>query len=144
MADRKSDICRKKLDDLGVRDALYPNDMDVLRCYIEKLLKFHRKKHDTFYQETMRLSRYEVTLHDDGRVKEAFLRVRSDAFDGEREAFTFNADGFVGIAGWADSKNEVPFIEAFGLWLGYLAPTADIRRSHHSLDLDEIVLRYLE
>lgn len=34
-----------------------------------------------------------------------------------REAITFNRDGFIGFAGWADSGNVRPVIEAFLRWL---------------------------
>lgn len=46
----------------------------------------------------------------------AMLRCRSRYFD-DREAVTFNRDGFVGIAGWADEENVVPIIEGFTQWV---------------------------
>lgn len=33
-----------------------------------------------------------------------------------REAITFNPDGFIGFAGWASSDNVYPFIKAFEKW----------------------------
>ena len=33
-----------------------------------------------------------------------------------REAITFNRDGFIGFAGWASSGNVYPFIKAFEKW----------------------------
>lgn len=35
-----------------------------------------------------------------------------------REAVSFNRDGFVGFAGWADSSNTRPILDAVGDWLG--------------------------
>jgi len=34
----------------------------------------------------------------------------------DREAISFNMDGFIGFAGWADSKNVQPFLSAFCKW----------------------------
>jgi len=34
----------------------------------------------------------------------------------DREAISFNRDGFIGFAGWADSSNVKPFISAFIKW----------------------------
>lgn len=34
----------------------------------------------------------------------------------EREAISFNENGFIGIAGWADSENTRPIIRAFKYW----------------------------
>lgn len=35
----------------------------------------------------------------------------------QREAITFNQDGFVGFAGWADDNNIQPILSAFCEWL---------------------------
>ena len=35
----------------------------------------------------------------------------------DREAISFNDDGFIGFAGWSDSKNVQPFYRAFKSWM---------------------------
>jgi len=35
---------------------------------------------------------------------------------GNREAISFNPDGFIGFAGWSDSRNLVPIRTAFVQW----------------------------
>lgn len=45
-----------------------------------------------------------------------FLRVSGFYFSG-REAISFNEDGFIGIAGWADDTNVQPFLRAFHKWV---------------------------
>lgn len=52
----------------------------------------------------------------------AALRCKSDYFK-DREAVTFNPDGFVGFAGWADNKNIMPVLDGFSRWVHELAPT---------------------
>lgn len=39
----------------------------------------------------------------------------------EREAISFNRDGFIGFAGWADSTNVQPFLSAFVKWCDLIA-----------------------
>lgn len=49
----------------------------------------------------------------------AEIRCSAYYFD-EREAVTFNTNGFIGFAGWADDKNVVPIIAGFLKWLDAL------------------------
>lgn len=58
----------------------------------------------------------QINVSNTGGIESAFLRVSAFYFSG-REAISFNADGFIGIAGWADDVNVQPFIRAFLLWL---------------------------
>ena len=44
------------------------------------------------------------------------LRCKSDYFD-DREAVTFNEDGFVGFASWADEINVQPILIGFLAWV---------------------------
>jgi len=48
--------------------------------------------------------------------KWAGLTCSSDYFE-EREAVSFNRDGFIGFAGWASSKNVQPILDGFVLWV---------------------------
>lgn len=45
----------------------------------------------------------------------AFLTVKGTYFN-DREAISFNPDGFIGFCGWASSKNSEPFINGFVKW----------------------------
>lgn len=49
-------------------------------------------------------------------IYEAYLRVDGRYWQG-REAVSFNAGGFIGIAGWADDQNVQPFLRALMRWL---------------------------
>lgn len=51
----------------------------------------------------------------DGTLKAAYFFVDSDYFE-EREAISFNTDGFIGFCGWASDRNAKPFVEAFKVW----------------------------
>lgn len=50
----------------------------------------------------------------------AALRCKSYYFS-DREAVTFNPDGYVGFAGWADDKNVVPVLTGFQRWCEEMA-----------------------
>lgn len=49
-----------------------------------------------------------------GRFAE--LRCRAYYFS-DREAVTFNTDGFIGFAGWADNTNVEPILDGFKEWV---------------------------
>jgi len=48
-----------------------------------------------------------------------FMTCRTDQWH-SREAVSFNQDGFIGFAGWADSSNIKPILDAVGEWLEVL------------------------
>ena len=45
-----------------------------------------------------------------------YMTCRTEQWD-DREAVSFNRDGFIGFAGWADSNNIKPILEGVGDWL---------------------------
>lgn len=47
------------------------------------------------------------------------LKVSGPYFS-DREAITFNADGLIGFAGWADEVNVEPFIRGFVRWVDWM------------------------
>lgn len=55
----------------------------------------------------------------------AELRCVSYYFE-DREAVTFNADGFVGFAGWADKTNLQPILRGFLQWVDHEAEVAEL------------------
>ena len=61
-------------------------------------------------------------------VTSASLTCSANNFKG-REAVTFNASGFAGIAGWADDKNVQPIIAAFQEWAHEVS--ADLEAERH-------------
>ena len=44
-----------------------------------------------------------------------FIEMKTEQWD-RREAVSFNRDGFVGIAGWADNNNVKPLLNALVEW----------------------------
>lgn len=63
--------------------------------------------------------RYRNIILKDGKIKFAEIKVKGTYFD-DREAITFNDDGYIGFCGWADGYNLTPFIMGFKEWCDYL------------------------
>jgi hypothetical protein len=59
------------------------------------------------YRGTARLARAKKDLK--------FIEMRTDQWD-RREAVSFNRDGFIGVAGWADNNNVKPLLDALVEW----------------------------
>jgi len=78
-----------------------------------------------FIMKLCALRKNDVEFNDDGTLKKCYFRAKGiikGSNNGiykpiihfkEREAISFNQDGFIGFAGWADSTNVVPFLKAF-------------------------------
>lgn len=49
----------------------------------------------------------------------AGIKCRSFYFN-DREAVSFNPDGFIGFAGWADSTNIRPILDGFEQWVDWM------------------------
>lgn len=72
-------------------------------------------------------SKIKVEYNKDLTLRCAFFFVDSHYFD-KREAVSLNADGFIGLCGWADSKNSLPFQRAFERWVGTITTPIVVRR----------------
>lgn len=69
---------------------------------------------------TMYLSRrIDMKRKTNGSILCCFLYVNSHYFE-KRECISFNSDGFIGFAGWADTGNTNPIIRAFLKWCDML------------------------
>ena len=57
-----------------------------------------------------------IRLNNEGLVEHSEIRCKSHYFD-DREAVSFNRDGFIGFAGWADDTNIKPILSGFNEWV---------------------------
>lgn len=99
---------------------LTPGSMRRLRAAINERMKASGSIDGTFRCK----QRGVVTETQWGRFAE--LRCKANYFD-DREAVTFNTDGFIGFAGWAAKTNVQPILEGFKAWVSEMAggSTAD-------------------
>lgn len=95
-------------------------DIGVLYQMLNKEIKKANKTGETSV-DTMNLSaKVDITKKTNGTIKCCFLYVNSHYFT-RREAISFNPDGFIGFAGWADQGNTNPLLRAFLKWCDYIA-----------------------
>lgn len=63
---------------------------------------------------------YRSTYEMNGPTGTKFMTCRTDQWN-NREAVSFNCDGFIGLAGWADSSNVRPILDGVADWLEQLS-----------------------
>lgn len=104
-------------------DLTYDNvdegDILVLIMMLNKELKSSNKTGETSCNITLS-RRVDMKKETNGTIKSCFLYVNSHYFT-RRECISFNSDGFIGFAGWADQQNVNPILRAFLKWCEYLA-----------------------
>lgn len=76
------------------------------------------------FSQTGRGAKKSVLIFHSNKIQSVFFRCSCfnngcEIFD-RREAISFNPDGFISFAGWADNSNVKPFIEAFSDWISQI------------------------
>lgn len=112
---------RQYFKDKGLTYAdITEGDILVLVGYLNKEIKKSNKVGETS-TDTMHLSKkVAMKKNRDGSIISCYLYMNSHYFT-QREAISFNVDGFIGFAGWADQGNTNPLLRAFLAWCDYLA-----------------------
>lgn len=106
-------------------DSISEGDILILSMMLEKELKKSNKSGETSVS-TMTLSKkIDMKKKTNGHIICCFLYMNSHYFT-QREAISFNRDGFIGFAGWADQGNTNPLLRAFLKWCDYLAEGEDV------------------
>lgn len=101
-------------------DSINEGDILVLVMMCQQELKKSCKAGETS-TSTMRLSeKIDMKRKTNGAIVSCFLYMNSHYFT-RREAISFNENGFIGFAGWADQGNVNPLLRAFLHWCDYLA-----------------------
>ena len=119
----QTDFARQKFIDKGL-DYCDISEADFYRLVSMVCEELDKISKDTNFQgiHTMKISKRlkqnVPTFYEDsnGKMERAFIKVDSHYFEG-REAITFNQNGWIGFAGWADSNNVTPFVNAFNRWV---------------------------
>jgi len=115
-----NDECREKFKNLGLTyDDITDGDILALIMLLNREIKKSNKSGETSVN-TLRLSEKKIIKHKpNGSITECYLFMNSHYFT-RRECISFNKDGFIGIAGWADTGNSNPIRRAFLEWCGIL------------------------
>ena len=114
-----NDYCRAKFKELGLSyDDITDGDILTLVMLLNREIKRSVKSGESL--KTMYLSDKKVIKHkSNGAITECYLFMNSHYFT-QRECISFNKDGWIGFAGWADSGNSNPIRRAFLEWCDIL------------------------
>ncbi len=96
-------------------DSINEGDILVLAIFCQHELKKSCKAGETSVSTMCMSKKIDMKLTSNGKITSCFLYMNSHYFT-EREAISFNRDGFIGFAGWADQGNVNPLLRAFLRW----------------------------
>lgn len=110
------DEARQYFKDKGLSyEKITEGDILTLVMLLNKHLKIANKENETS-MGTMYLSKkVDMKRKTNGSLLQCYLYVNSHYFE-RRECISFNVDGFIGFAGWADPGNTNPILRAFLEW----------------------------
>lgn len=95
-------------------------DILSLLMLLNREIKKSNKVGETSVNTMHMSSRIAMKKRTNGTIIKCFLYINSHYFT-RREAISFNEDGFIGFAGWADQGNTNPLLRAFLRWCDDLA-----------------------
>ena len=91
-----------------------------LLMLLNRAIKKSNKAGETSVSTMHMSSKIDMKKRTNGTIIKCFLYINSHYFT-RREAISFNEDGFIGFAGWADQGNTNPLLRAFLRWCDDLA-----------------------
>lgn len=109
-------FAKKELSYKDVSD----EDIYVLCKYLEQEYKISNRNGETSVNTERLSKKVDIKRDEKGNLISCFLYVNSHYFT-RRECISFNRDGFIGFAGWADDGNINPIKRAFMRWCDYLS-----------------------
>lgn len=95
-------------------------DILSLLMLLNREIKKSNKAGETSVSTMHMSSKINMKKRTNGTIIKCFLYVNSHYFT-RREAISFNEDGFIGFAGWADQANTNPLLRAFLRWCDDMA-----------------------
>ena len=101
-------------------DDITEGDILPLVMLLQQELKKSAKDCETSVSTMTISKKINIKKRPNGSITSCFLYVNSHYFV-QRECISFNADGFIGFAGWADQGNVNPILRAFLKWCDYMA-----------------------
>ncbi|MET4160535.1 hypothetical protein ABIE61_000349 [Marinobacterium sp. MBR-111] len=106
------DEARTAFDKAGLKYAdLTRNNLQQLRNLINQEMV-----ESSLIRDSLRCKQRPIFKPDNKRGIWATIRCKAFYFD-DREAVSFNPDGFIGFAGWADERNVQPILNGFCKWV---------------------------
>lgn len=107
---------RQYFKDKGLTyEQITEGDIIALQMMCSQELKKSNKIGETSVNTMHMSSKIDMKKRPNGTIIKCFLYMNSHYFT-RREAISFNMDGFIGFAGWADQGNTNPLLRAFLRW----------------------------
>jgi hypothetical protein len=106
-------------------DCIDEGDILVLIMMVQKELKQANNAGETSVSSMYLSRKVEMKKKSNGHIISCYLFMNSHYFT-QREAISFNTDGFIGFAGWAGQGNTNPLLRAFLKWCDYLAESIEV------------------
>lgn len=106
-------------------DDITEGDILALVMLLNKHIKKANKDNETSVNSMCLSKKIDIRKKTNGTILACYLYVNSHYFT-RRECISFNHDGFIGFAGWADQGNTNPILRAFLEWCDYLAETVAV------------------
>lgn len=100
-------------------DDITEGDILVLVMLLNKEIKKSIKNREMSTTTMCMSKRIDFVNSPKHTCKKCFLYMNSHYFT-QRECISFNQDGFIGFAGWADTGNKNPILRAFLKWCDVL------------------------
>lgn len=116
-----NDEARQYFKDKGLTyDDITEGDILTLVMLLNKHIKAAVKDNETSVDSMCLSKKVVIVKKKNGTLSHGFLYLNSHYFT-NRECISFNRDGFIGFAGWADQGNVNPILRAFLEWCDNLA-----------------------
>lgn len=116
----KTDEARQYFADKGLSyNDITEGDILTLTMLLNKHIKAANKDNETSVELHLS-SKMVIKKRTNGALLSCYLYLNAHYFT-RRECISFNEDGFIGFAGWADQGNTNPILRAFLEWCDYLA-----------------------
>lgn len=122
-------------------DDVTEGDILALVMLLNKHIKAANKDAETSVEMYLS-SKMDIKKKRNGTITACYLYVNSCYFT-RRECISFNTDGFIGFAGWADKGNTNPILRAFLEWCDILAKPAAAQEDIEPLAKEEIRIEFL-
>lgn len=124
MVTEGSNEARKYFAEKGLSYAdITSGEICALVLLLNRHLKIANAKHITSVDMHMS-EKISCKYKSNGTLSEGFLFINSHYFT-QREAISFNKDGFIGFCGWASESNTSVFVGAFKEWCDAILAAAD-------------------
>lgn len=99
-------------------------DILTLTMMLNQEIKKATKDCETSVDSMYLSKKFDMKRKTNGTLVHCYLYINSHYFE-RRECISFNPDGFIGFAGWADQGNTNPILRAFLKWCDYLAESEE-------------------